>query len=102
MSSGDKKRYMVEFLLPSVFTQEMADTIPEQRNVVDTFFLEGKLLSYTLASDRKKLWAIFTSYNESELIDYIESLPMTIYFEYDYHEVLFHEMVSLIPSLSLN
>ncbi|MBK9255447.1 MAG: hypothetical protein IPM42_08170 [Saprospiraceae bacterium] len=93
---------MVEFLLPPVFTKEMADTIPEQRTVVDTFFLEGKLLSYTLAADRQKLWAIFMCHSESELIEQIESLPMTVYFEYRYHEVLFHEMVSLIPTLSLN
>jgi hypothetical protein len=102
MEFGKYKKFMVEFAVPHVFTQDMSDTIPEQQKAVDEYFLEGKLLSYTLAKDRHKLWAIFVSPSEDKLIVLIDNLPMTKFLKYDYHEVLFHEMVSLIPALSLN
>ncbi len=95
-------RYMVEFILPESFTVEMSAIIPAQRKKVDTYFYNGKLLSYTLAEDRSKLWAIFICQSEAELLNLIEKLPMTQFFDYNYHEVLFHEMVSHFPSFSLN
>jgi hypothetical protein len=95
-------RFMVEFILPEVFTIEMTDSIPEQRKKVDSYFYNSKLLSYTLAEDRSKLWAIFVCNSEAELINLIEKLPMTKYLDYNYHIVMFHEMVSHFPSFSLN
>ncbi|MGB4959512.1 MAG: hypothetical protein WBO36_08550 [Saprospiraceae bacterium] len=95
-------RYMVEFIIPDDFTREMAEAIPAQRTKVDTYFYTGKLLSYTLSSDRTKLWAIFVCQSEAELVTLIDKLPMTIFFDYNYHEVLFHEMVTRFPSFSLN
>lgn len=102
MDSSGSNRYMVEFLLPPTLSRKMMNTIPEQRNVVDNYFMNGKLLSYTLSVDRSKLWAVFSCETESELLELVESLPMTKYFNYEYNEVLFHEMVSLFPALSLN
>lgn len=100
--TGGNTRFMVEFILPHDFTREMADTIPEQRVVVDRHFYNGKILSYTLASDRSKLWSLFVCNSEAELINLIESLPMTRFFDYNYSQILFHEMVSHFPSFSLN
>lgn len=99
---GGNIRYMVEFTLPDFFTSEMADTIPAQREVVDKYFYNGKILSYTLASDRSKLWSVFVCQSEAELINLIEKLPMTKYFDYNYSSILFHETVTNFPSFSLN
>ena len=100
--NGGNIRYMVEFTIPDDFTQEMAESIPAQRNKVETYFYNGKLLSYTLAADRSKLWAIFVCHSEAELINLIENLPMTKYLDYNYNQILFHEMITKFPSFSLN
>ncbi|MBK9733764.1 MAG: hypothetical protein IPO92_01850 [Saprospiraceae bacterium] len=95
-------RYMVEFILPENFTDEMINTIPEQRKMVDKYFYSGKLLAYTLASDRSKLWSVFVCQSEAELINLVEKLPMTRFVDYTYLETLFHESVTQFPSFSLN
>ena len=102
MNTNAESRYMVEFFLPDEFTTKMMQTIPSQRRMVNNLFTEGKLISYTLAADRSMLWAVFNCDSESKLISLVESLPMTRYFTYRYHEIMFHEMVSLFPAVSLN
>jgi len=93
---------MVEFQIPYPFPMELEELIPEQRVAVHDLFLEEKLLSYTLAFDRSKLWAIFLAEEESELITLIDKLPMSAYLHYDYSEIMFHETIQYIPSMSQN
>ena len=94
-------RYMVQFsFMP--FTLEMEETIPRQRLIVDRLFDQGVLITYTLAADRSKLWAVFQADTESELLSYIESLPMTKFSDYTYNEIMFHDSSQFIPSISLN
>ena len=98
----DRKKYMVEFIVPIPFTEDLKSMIPDQQNAVYKLFLEEKLLNYTLSLDRTKLWAIFLADSESALITYIDKLPLSQYMNYDYKEIMFHEAVQLIPSISLN
>jgi len=94
-------RYMVQFnFIP--FSLEMEEMVPRQRLVVDRLFDQGVLITYTMAADRTKLWAVFQADNESELLAYIESLPMTLYCDYTYNEIMFHDSSQFIPSISLN
>jgi hypothetical protein len=92
---------MVQFNFGS-FTLEMEEMVPRQRLVVDRLFDQGVLITYTLAADRSKLWAVFQSDSESELLNYIESLPLTMYSDYTYNEIMFHDSSQFIPSISLN
>lgn len=92
---------MVEFQLPAI-SLEMQELIPRQRFVVEKLFNQGILITYTLAADRTKLWAVIQANNESELLSYIESLPMTKYSDYNYNEIMFHDSNQFIPSISLN
>ena len=94
-------KYMIEFELPP-FNMEMQDLIPQQRMVVDRLFNQGVLITYTLAADRSKLWVVLQADNESELLTYIDSFPMTMYCDYTYNEVMFHDASHFIPSISLN
>lgn len=93
---------MVEFVIPEPFPKMLYDLIPDQREKVESFFQSGKLITYTLSMDRSKLWALFIADNESELIHYIEALPLTPYFDYDYKEIMFHDTIQFLPSMSLN
>jgi hypothetical protein len=98
---GKIYKYMVQFNF-SDFTLEMQEMIPRQRLVVDRLFDQGVLITYTLAADRSKLWAVFQADGESELLSYIDTLPMTKYADYTYNEIMFHDSSQFIPSISLN
>lgn len=95
-------QYMVEFIVPYPITEEIISMIPEQRAVVEKLFTGGKLVIYSLAEDRSKLWAIFVASTESELLKLIDRLPLSSYMEYNYNQLMFHQSVQLLPALSLN
>ena len=96
-----KKQYMVEFDVPSL-TTELLEMIPEQRIQINKLFIEGRLLSYSLSMDRSKVFAIFLAIDDEQLIESIESLPLTVYMEYTSMELMFHNTIHLIPTMSLN
>jgi hypothetical protein len=96
-----KYKYMVDCNL-APFTLEMQEQTPRQRMIVDRLFSQGILLNYTLSSDRSKLWIVIQADSESELLQYIESLPLTKYSDYNYSEIIFYESSQFIPSISLN
>ncbi|MEZ4909584.1 MAG: hypothetical protein R2774_01855 [Saprospiraceae bacterium] len=95
-------RYMVEFRMPDHLTKEMLAIIPEQREVIMQILFSGKILSYTLSKNRRRLWIVFSCSSEPELIKLIEKLPMTSFFDYNYYELMFLETVSKYPSFSVN
>ena len=93
---------MVEFEVPQPITEDILSLIPDQREAIDMMFSEGKLLSYTVASDRTRVWAVMLAESESELIMNIDELPLTPYMDYDYSELMFYNTVHLMPAMSLN
>ncbi len=95
-------KYMVEVFLSDVIDDDYTDLIEAQREHVSDLFNVGKLISYTLAEDRSRLWAVILANSESELVSIIDGMPLSPYVEYDYCPLLFHESIHLIPSMSLN
>ena len=93
---------MVIFDLDSPFTEEMIELVSDQKAVMDDLFASGKLISYTVSVDRTQMWAIMLAEEESELISYIDNFPMIHYMDFDYKEIMFHNTVHLMPSMSLN
>ncbi|GLR17740.1 muconolactone Delta-isomerase family protein [Portibacter lacus] len=98
----DNRQYMVEFDVYYQIDGEFESKIPSQRDAISRLFAQGKLLSYSLSKERTKLWGVFLVSSESELIQLIEKLPLTRFMDYDYNELLFHNGLSLIPTMSLN
>lgn len=96
------KLYMVEFDIPAHQYEEWYQLIPLQRSKVSAMLTGGIILNYVLASDRTRLWAVFSAENESKLIDLVESLPLTNYFVYNYHELMMYDSVTTYASFSVN
>lgn len=95
-------QYMVEFDVYYSIDSDFESKIPKQRHAINLLFESGKLLSYSLSQERTKLWAVFMVESESELIQLIEKLPLTPFMDYNYSELMFHNGLSLIPTMSLN
>ena len=93
---------MVEFDIRYADVEMFMSMIPEQRTIVDLYFRDGTLMSYSLNINRSKLWAVFNVENENKLLLLIDALPLSQFMDYNYHELMFHNSLHLIPSISLN
>ncbi len=93
---------MVEFELPPVFDEKFMALIPQQRMLVNQFFSQGKLKSYSLAMDRSVLWAIFVAESEFEVLEMIAEFPLADYMTPYISELMFHNNESQVMQFSLN
>ncbi|MDB5282963.1 MAG: hypothetical protein JWO06_2038 [Bacteroidota bacterium] len=94
---------MVEVTLPETLTQEIVELVPSQRNFVDDLLQRGVILSYTLASDRSKLWVVFDAMDAKEVRTFLNAFPIIDFIEYTIHELAFHNSAdSVVPAISLN
>ncbi len=96
------KMYMVEFDIPETNQEDWFDLIPLQRSKVSNYLTAGVILNYVLNSDRTKLWLVCVAENENTLQHLVESLPLTAYFYYNYHELMLYDSVSTFASFSMN
>ncbi len=99
----DYNQYMVDFDLPKNLEQDFFELIPLQREMVNQYFMEQKLLSYTLSMSRRKLWATVIAEDRESVIDMLETFPLTCFMKYQIHPLLFNELIKIsMPSISLN
>jgi hypothetical protein len=97
------KTFMVEVRLPYDPSQEFFSLIPAQRAMVIDLLMKRKFLSYTLASDRSKVWIVMVAESEQDARALLARQPMDKYFSYLFTELMFHDMAgALFPSVSLN
>lgn len=94
--------FMVEFDLPSVFTEEFTSRIPNQRMVINHMLEKGKIHSYSLSLNRRKLWAVFQASSESEVWELLDTFPLRDFMTPYIHELMFHNTSSPKMNFSLN
>jgi muconolactone delta-isomerase len=94
---------MVEFQLPYELDGEFMAKIPAQRQKINEMMESGRISSYTLASDRSKLWCIIKAENEIEVLTTISAFPLIDYMEHTITELMFTNTVAFrLPLFSLN
>ena len=97
------KQFIVNIDLPGELTSDFVDLIPEQRKEIDRLFLEGKILFYSLAYDRSKLWVGIRADSKQEVWNILWSFPLIDYMKPEIHELAFHQsMRSTTIEVSLN
>ncbi len=74
---------MVDCTLPDRWPEEMVALLPHQQEMIDQFFLEGKLLNYAIAVEKAKLWAVFRADSEFEVREMMAELPLYPFFQVD-------------------
>jgi muconolactone delta-isomerase len=95
--------FMINIELPKELTKEFISLIPKQRAKVDELMDEGKILHYSLALDRSKLWLTVAADNESKAMDIIVSFPLIRYMKPEIFALAFHNSVSTeLPKLIMN
>jgi len=98
----EQRVFIVEFELPAVFTEEFTSRIPDQRMVIDSMLAKGQIQSYSLAMDRRKLWAIVNADSESDVWSLLDRFPLRDFMEPFIYELMFHNVTSPAMSFSFN
>jgi muconolactone delta-isomerase len=96
------KLFMAAFDLPAYFSEEFIQLIPAQRAYINYLLAEGKVKSYSLSMDRSKLWVVFVSEDESELMGMIEDMPLFDFMDPEISELMFHNAQDRVLQFSLN
>jgi hypothetical protein len=95
--------YMVEIDLPTVYTQEFFNLIPEQRDMINRLMQEGIVSTYSLNAERSKLWMTTVGATKEEVEAMLQLMPLYSYFVYTISQLAFHNnFVHKMPELSLN
>ncbi|MDP2302840.1 MAG: hypothetical protein Q8N03_10510 [Ignavibacteria bacterium] len=95
--------YMIEIDLPFDLGEEFVSKIPHQRVAVDRLFQLGKIRTYSLALDRRKLWIVASAESEEQVADLISQFPIYDYIKFDIFKLNFHNTAKIgFPQVSLN
>ena len=96
-------QYMVDFSMPMVVSEKFTLLIPDQRAMVNDYFFEGKLFSYAVSLEAGKLWAVFIASDETEVMEWVNAMPLTRFMQYKISMLTFYNTVAAhIPNFSLN
>lgn len=82
--------YMIDIQLPDDFTQDFIELIPYQRALIDQLMNEGKILTYSLAANRSKLWVIVDANNRHEVYNILSGFPIFDFIKSTVSELAFH------------
>lgn len=96
-------QFMVEMKLPIVISSDLYQLIPSQRTQINRLLARGVILSYSLSSDRKKIWSVISARSEAEVIKVINTFPIIEWLDYSIFELAFNNNISqILPKFSLN
>lgn len=94
---------MVDFSLPTSFSDRFTSRIPEQRAKINEYFAEGKLVTYAVSLESAKVWAVFNADSEAEVLVLIRAMPLTRYMEYVICPLTFYNVLAVkVPLFSVN
>lgn len=95
--------FLFQIELPP-FTEAIVHTIPQQRSFMNKLFIDGRLLSYSVAEHRTLIWCVISAADEQEAMATVLQFPLYRYFtDVVCHPLLFHNMLPIsLPDISLN
>lgn len=94
---------MVTLDLPADWPRAMAEAIPAQRTLVNRLLAEGVIQSYSVSSDRRKVWMVLVVEDNPNAVDEVlQTFPVIVYADYSWEPLLFTNDSSSVMHYSLN
>jgi hypothetical protein len=95
--------FMLDIDLPGQFGNDFIQLIPLQRVIIDRMMKEGTIITYSLSSDRSKLWVVMRGDDMTDIRKRVKTFPIYKFIRYRIHNLLFHESNAIqVPQLWLN
>ena len=86
-----KDVFMVHITLPDVFTSELYNLIPKQRELINGLLDKRIVLNYSLDMERKNIWVFFEVKNREELINILNTFPIIKDVKVAIHDLAFYD-----------
>lgn len=94
---------MIDIGLPEILSEEFVSLIPSQRAHINRLMAEGRIVSYSLSSDRSRLWVMVLAESEAEAKNIVSTFPLRRFMNVSVHPLMFHNQSnSFAPKFSLN
>lgn len=82
--------YFLDCKLNNIHSEAFMELMPVHRTIVDEFIFAGKILSYSVSDDWKKLWIVVSVETEDQVMDIIEEFPLLKFMEIEIIQLLFY------------
>ena len=97
------KQYMVDVDLPLEMSHEFMALIPRQRARINKLLQQGVIASYSLSSDRTRLWVTVNAVCDKDVEVVLKSFPLAKFIEWTIHELMFQQnSTPFVLKMSLN
>ncbi|HMU70171.1 MAG TPA: muconolactone Delta-isomerase family protein [Chitinophagales bacterium] len=81
--------FMVDIDMHEAHSEAFMRLIPSQRAVVNDLMYEGKITSYCVSMDRKKLWMVAVARDEDEVMEFLAKFPLIKFMDCEIQPLLF-------------
>lgn len=86
-----KDVYLVHITLPDVFTDDLYNLIPKQRELINNLLEKRIVLNYSLDMERKNIWVFFEAKDREELNTILNTFPIIKDVKVVVHELAFYD-----------
>lgn len=94
---------MVDITLPEYLSEEFVSLIPFQRSQINRLMGRGVLNSYSLSTDRGRIWTVINADTQKDVERTIHTFPLVKFMSYEIYELAFNNNISqILPKFSLN
>jgi len=101
--SENRVPVMVTFNLPEVWPSGLVNAIPAQRLIVNKLLASGVIQSYSVSTERTKVWMVLVVEDDQFAVDQVvSSFPILTFIEYQWEPLLFTNDSSSVLHYSLN
>ncbi|PWJ44696.1 muconolactone Delta-isomerase family protein [Sediminitomix flava] len=96
-------KYLIEIDLPENLSDQFEDVLTLHHHRIEEMIMSGTLVSYSESFEDNKIWLVFEAEEKSEALEYLSTLPIIDFVEFDIFTLSVHEQKPIdIPSFSLN
>jgi len=96
-------QYLIDIDFPDAPDDDFISLVSSQRTMINTYMHKGVVTSYSLSSDRSKLWVTILAHTEKEVGEILATFPLISYMVYSIHKLAFHNTAQFsMPPISLN
>jgi muconolactone delta-isomerase len=95
--------YLLDITFKESLSEDFLLLIHKQRVKINELISKGKIISYSLAEDRSKLWVVMLCNKELEVSEIVNSFPLREYMDFEIYKLAFSQnSISKMIPLSLN
>jgi hypothetical protein len=97
------KYYQVSIYINPNLDEQFWELLPEHRSIINQLMLDGKIITYSISTDRSKGWMTISAESQKDVRSIIKTFPIIDYLTFDIHELFIFDNTSTgLPQFILN